>query len=129
MNIKQIILDDTSEALDVKISRILKECGVSPHLKGYSYLRECIYSVVLDRNALDCMCKRLLPYIASTKNTTFIAMERCMRHAIHYAWNNAKIVKSDILDKTFKYGKRSGVPTIQEFIANITDEICQYFVV
>lgn len=127
MNIKEIMLDDLKEPIDIKIGRILRECNVSAGLTGYRFLKTAIEVAFLKNHTLSAT-KDLYPYIATKEGTSTTAVERSMRHAIDKAWALQTELPSDVLEHTFKYSKHNGKyrPTNTVFVQSIAEEIRMY---
>lgn len=73
--------------LSSRISKVLKQLGITPNLKGYLYLRQAIELGVQDPSVFDGITKRLYPYIAEKNHATPTSVERTIRHAIDSVWN------------------------------------------
>mgnify|MGYP002559033822 CR=1 FL=1 len=111
------------ENLEEIVSKLLREMGVAPSLKGYDYLRIAIILTMENKELyLHNITKALYPDIAKRKNTTSSRVERAIRHAIETAWSKGNIEK---IDKIFSYtiSPHKGKPTNSEFIAAIVDDL------
>ena len=109
------------ENTKVKISKVLKELGVSPSLNGFGYLREAIALVLTDDSLLNrVITKQLYPNIAKKFNTTPSRVERGMRHAIERGFDKGN---SELMEQIFGYtvSSCSGRATNKEFIACVVD--------
>jgi two-component system response regulator (stage 0 sporulation protein A) len=109
-----------------KVSKILRECNVRPHLSGFTYLKEAIVQVYSGVCTMRGVTKTLYPAVARIYDTTPPAVERAMRHAITYAWERSKSEPSIILDDLFRYPKRFTIPTITEFVATVVESMHRY---
>lgn len=107
----------------VKISKILKDLGVSPDLVGYRYLREAIQMVMEDDTLLYMrVTKELYPTIAKKFETTASRVERGMRHAIETSALRVDLeLSQDIFGNTLS--PSSGKLTNSQFIACIADHL------
>lgn len=76
----------TSPPLRGQISLLLNQMGLTPLLKGYSYLRESIELCVQDPESFLRITKALYPAVAQKFGTTPQNAERAMRHAIARIW-------------------------------------------
>lgn len=109
--------------LEEIVSKLLREIGVAPSLKGYDYLRIAIIITMENKEQyLHNVTKALYPDIAKRKKTTSSRVERAIRHAIETAWSKGNIEK---IDKIFSYtiSPHKGKPTNSEFIAAIVDDL------
>lgn len=109
-----------------KVSKILRECNIRPHLTGFTYLKETIVQIYSGVCTTRGVTKTLYPAVARIYDTTPSAVERNMRHAISYAWRWSASEPSLILDDVFRFPKRSESPTITEFIATIVEAMQRY---
>lgn len=113
----------TEENLEKVVSKLLREIGVAPSLKGYDYLRIAIILTMENKELyLHNVTKALYPDIAKRKNTTSSRVERAIRHAIETAWSKGNIEK---INTIFGYtiSPHKGKPTNSEFIATIVDDL------
>ena len=109
--------------LEEIVSKLLREIGVAPSLKGYDYLRIAIILTMENKEQyLHNVTKALYPDIAKRKKTTSSRVERAIRHAIETAWSKGNIEK---INKIFSYtiSPHKGKPTNSEFIAAIVDDL------
>ena len=109
--------------LEEIVSKLLREIGVAPSLKGYDYLRIAIILTMENKEQyLHNVTKALYPDIAKRKKTTSSRVERAIRHAIETAWSKGNIEKNN---KIFSYtiSPHKGKPTNSEFIAAIVDDL------
>lgn len=110
------------KALTKKVSTLLLQLGVPPHIKGYGYLREAIIVAVKYPQAIDNMMRELYPRVADKFNITKSKVERGIRHAIDQAWLRTCSTELNKLLKITVYNDVSK-PTSGEFIALIADYI------
>lgn len=75
-----------TESLKLRISKLLKQLGISPKLKGYSYIRAALEIILNDSQAILAITKKIYPAIASRYNTSPSNVERAIRHAIIILW-------------------------------------------
>lgn len=108
--------------LDKDVSHIIKNLGIPPHFKGYSYLEAAIIMTVQEPNLINEVTTKLYPFIARHFNTNEQRVERAMRFAIETAWNKGNV---QILHDLFGYciDDQKGKPTNASFIAKISDKI------
>ena len=127
-NIKNIMQQESTESIDIKISRILNECGIPAHLLGHEYIVVAIKEVLNDGTLLHKVTLKLYPSVAEKVNSTASRVERSIRHAIKSAWINQEITNSYILEDVFRRSARGALnsPTNSEFIAEIAKNIKLY---
>ena len=119
-NCRENEVDPVTEDLNLekKVSSILKEMGVSAHLKGYKYVRYSIMLGIKNQELIENITKILYPTVAKKFNTTSSKVERAIRNAIESAWERGN---HEIFYKYFGNTISSKKPTNSEFIANIVD--------
>lgn len=108
--------------LESHVTNILREIGISAHLKGYLYLREAIMMVYKDIELLGAITKVLYPNIAEKYETTASRVERAIRHAIETAWDEESRHGDSTLFGPFIKGKNFK-PTNAQCIATISDKL------
>lgn len=71
---------------------------------------------------INCITKKLYPYIAQRFETSASKVERAIRHAIEVAWNRGKIenINSVFQIKVYDANEK---PTNGEFIALVADKM------
>ncbi len=108
---------------DEVITNYLRVLGVPAHITGYWYLKESIDYCVEHYGQIIGMTTIVYPYVAQKYGTTGVRVERNLRHAIEYAWDNAGVSSIDAQHKIFGYtvNDAKGRPTNKEFIAMIAD--------
>lgn len=105
-----------------QISKLLKQLGITPNLKGYLYLKQAIEMGVRDSSVFDGITKRLYPYIAEQNHTTATSVERTIRHAIDTVWTKGNkelfwnITQTCMLER----------PTNSQFIIQLTEYFSEY---
>ena len=108
--------------LSGKISKLLKQLGITPNLKGYLYLRQAIEKGVRDPSVFDGITKRLYPYIAEQNHTTSTSVERTIRHAIDTVWNKGNKELFWSITQTFTLER----PTNSQFIIQLAEYFSEY---
>lgn len=73
-------------AVSRKIFEHLYKMNVPIHMKGFKYLEEAIYMVVLDEERLGCITKEVYATIAEKYGTSLSCVERDIRFAVEGAW-------------------------------------------
>ena len=107
--------------IDLDISQLLHNLGIPSHIKGYKYIRQCIF-ISCKSNRLLHVTKDLYPEVAMIFNSTPSRVERAIRHAIEISWTRGDI---NLMDELFGFSvsvERSK-PTNSEFISTIADRI------
>lgn len=112
----------TQESVATRVTRIMHEIGIPPHVKGYRYLRVGIEIVVENLEILNSVTTELYPKVAERFDTTPSRVERAIRHAIEIAWNRTG---SEKINDFFGYiiHTEKGKPTNSEIIAMIADKL------
>ena len=107
-----------------KICYMLKELSIPPHLNGFDYLIEAIEMVYNDPSTLHAITKELYPNIAKSHGSTKSMVERNIRHAVEWCFDNStpELLK-DVFGNTVNM--TSGKVTNGHFIATVV-EILKY---
>lgn len=113
---------DSTQDVEMIVTKIFHQIGVPAHIKGYHYLREAIMMAIRDIDIINSITKQLYPSVAKKFDTTSSRVERAIRHAIEVAWDRGDV---DILNSYFGYTIHNsrGKPTNSEFIAMIADKL------
>ena len=106
---------------EAAIEKIIRKTGITPNLKGYSYLSESVLLSLQHPEYLDgCLTKILYPEVGKKFHTTGERVERSMRHAITRAWEGEAYPYFYTLSESSE--KMSGQkPTTGFFIATIVN--------
>lgn len=101
-----------------KVTALLRDLGIPPHIKGYHYLREAILLAAENPLIINSITRELYPVVAAQFETMPTRVERAMRHAIEAAWykGNKKLVK------LFE-GVTNSKPANSLFIALLAEDI------
>lgn len=100
------------------ISNILCSSGITPNMKGFTYLKEAIIMVYNDFDDFNTITKVVYPTIAKLYHVKPKAVERCIRIAIEKAWRE---------DRSNEFYKKVGFqwlakrPTNSEYIFMIVE--------
>jgi two-component system response regulator (stage 0 sporulation protein A) len=70
----------------IKVSRLMREIGIPPHILGHKYIRDAIVLIFKDKDLSFKVSKTLYPEIAQKNSTKSIRVERAIRHAIETIW-------------------------------------------
>ena len=105
---------------DKMIGGYLNRLGISPHLKGYHYMKYGITLCMKDPEELESVTKILYPNIAKKYHTTAGKVEHGIRHAITKAWE-AKREKEWRLLFGISESVEMEKPTNSQFLATISD--------
>lgn len=110
------------ENWEKNIGSCLNKLGLSPHLKGYGYIKYGVLRCIKHPEDLESITKALYPGIAMKFDTTPGKVEHGIRHTIKKAW---EAEKSEEWEKVFgkKYMERKSKPTNAQFIATLSDFI------
>ena len=113
---------DGDKMIKKNITKLMKELGFPPHIKGYEYIRSAIILVLEDPKKINMLTKVLYPSIAKIYDTTPSRVERAIRNAIEIAFERGN---TEVIYELFGYTIRQdkGKPTNLEFIATIVDKI------
>lgn len=104
----------------IEISKILKDLGMSPALRGYEYARYAIGLLLEDMSLARHITTKLYPMCAERFGTTWQRVERNIRHSIESAWMRGNTYTQDALfGYTVEVDK--GKPTNGEFLATVAD--------
>ena len=118
--IKLIDGSDQNDYLDKRLMDIFIMVGISAHLQGYRYLKDCVKLVIAQPTYINQMTKRMYPIVALKNNTTACKVERAMRNALDTATIKGKIQNlNNILNVEILL--RNEKPTNSEFIALLAD--------
>ena len=113
---------ENEKELDLVIGRLFIGLGISPHVKGFNYLRSAIIMLIKEPGLIGAVTKELYPRIGKKYDTTASKVERAIRHAIEVAWNRGKTsVFNEMLGvEAFTANEK---PTNSEFMALIADRL------
>ena len=70
------------------LSTLLRKLSILPSHNGFQYLEASIEYKILSSEQQISITKVIYPYVAKKFGSTPNRVERCMRKAIEYAWNN-----------------------------------------
>lgn len=120
--IKNIEVRNKEKIIDKKIMDIFLSVGISAHLQGYHYLKECVKIVINDPQSINSITKKIYPAVAEKFETTSCRVERGIRHALDVSYSKGKIVH---LNKLFGIEVLSDneKPTNSEFVALLADKL------
>lgn len=141
--LRWILSDDVGELADIKkeayaalndfschskddvhsvIISLLKELGISQHLRGFDCIVYAIEMVLEDHDCLKNTCKVLYPSVAEKVGSTGARVERSIRHAIENG-----IDKGNVDTWYAVFGNSihpdKGKPTNREFIASCANYV------
>ena len=118
------------QSIDMKVTKILRELEIPPHIKGYSYLREAVKLAVSDFGYIEEITKKLYPAIAKKYNSSSTKVERAIRHAIEIMCykksTNREAIQKYISPSLVVSGGAVEKVTNSEAIASIADYIRIY---
>ncbi|MCT4780053.1 MULTISPECIES: sporulation transcription factor Spo0A [Exiguobacterium] len=107
------------EPVESKVGTTLREIGIAPHIKGFTYLKDAVLMVLEREDLLGLITKELYPMIAKKHQTTSSRVERAMRHAIKSAWKEGM---SEHVLFTGRIEQQKG-PKNSEFISYVSNHM------
>ena len=120
--IKTRVLSDNDKKVHIAISKLLHDLGIPSHIKGYTYIRECIFLFYKESDSYSGITKQIYPEVALRYATTATRVERAIRHAIEVSWTRGDYsLMEEIFGNSVAFDKAK--PTNAEFIATIADRL------
>jgi two-component system response regulator (stage 0 sporulation protein A) len=118
----EVETENNNSDLEAKVTSIIREIGVPPHIVGYQYIREAVIHILNSKDTYNAVTKVIYPAVAKKFCTTPQKVERAIRNAIEIAWQRGN---PDSMDALFGYNIsfNKGKPTNSEFIAMIAEKI------
>ena len=113
---------ENEKELDLVIGRLFVGLGISPHIKGFNYLRSAIIMLIKEPRLIESVTKGLYPRIGKKYDTSASKVERAIRHAIEVAWNKGRIENINNIFGLKVYSANEK-PTNGEFIALVADKM------
>ena len=105
-------------ALECQIAVILRMIGVPPNVRGWRYIVTAVELAAEDEEMVHAMTKELYPAVAARHGSTPSKVERCIRHAVEWAYTNGDLeMLKTYLGNIVGYDK--GKPTNAAFIAGL----------
>ncbi len=121
-NLKIKSLNEGEKAVHIAISKLLHQLGIPSHIKGYSYIRECVFLFYKNSDAYGGITKEIYPEVALRYSTTASRVERAIRHAIEVSWTRGDYdLMEEIFGNSVAFDRAK--PTNSEFIATIADRL------
>jgi len=116
--------NDTSETknIEIRITNTLLAIGLTPHLKGFHYIRTAVILTYFNPDYINNVTKLLYPQVAAQHNTTPSRVEKSIRHAIEKAWNSDAFSSTRYLPYDLSRFIISR-PTNSELVAIIADQL------
>lgn len=107
---------------DREICAVLRDLGIPAHLKGFTGARICISIVLEHPDYMDHFVRRVYGTAAEQLGSSATKVERSIRHAISYIFENTD---TEVLEHYFGHtiGLKTGKVTNKCFIATIADYI------
>ena len=112
---KEIFKNPVIDPIDTRVSHVLKQLGIRPHIKGYRYLKDAIRITMSNPKDVEMITKSLYPMVAKKNNSTASRVERAIRHAIK------DISQVDEFRRTIFLGIPKNHYTNKEFITGIAE--------
>lgn len=105
---------------DKEICAVLRDLGVPAHLKGFAGARACIGVVLEHPDYMDHFVSRVYGTAAVELGSSASRVERAIRHAISYVFENTDM---EVLERYFGHtiGIKTGKVTNKCFIATIAE--------
>ena len=115
-------LNEQEREVHIAISKLLHQLGIPSHIKGYSYIRECVFLFYNNSDAYSGITKEIYPEVATRFSTTASRVERAIRHAIEVSWTRGDYdLMEEIFGNSVAFDRAK--PTNSEFIATIADRL------
>jgi len=107
--------EERAKRLRLRISAEVDKIGLSPKMRGRTYLVEAIMMKIDDQ-------QNIIKTIAKKNEKTDASVERAMQNAINKAWS---IMNTEDLENlyTARINPEKGVPTLSEFIWHYTNKL------
>lgn len=108
--------------IEIEVTTLLHEAGVSPHMVGHRYLKEAIIYTIKSSKPFRSITRELYPAIAEKFSTTPQKVERAIRNCIEKGWLRTS---HDTIDSLLGYTKNNSKskPTNSEFIAMMSEKV------
>lgn len=114
--------EQTADAIDEVIEKLLKEIGIPCNLVGYMHITHALKLIVSDNSYIHEITKRLYPAIAERVGSTPPRVERGIRHAIEVVWNSRDTDNAyAIFGNSVNVNK--GKPCNSKFLAGCVKEV------
>lgn len=114
-------MDTNSADIESYVSKILIDIGISPHINGYMYIKDCVLHLNELNTSGISITKYLYPKLAEKYNSSPSRIERSIRHAIDVAWQKNHTLNKDASLSNFFCGEKK--PTNLQFISLIYENI------
>ena len=117
--LERIVSQSYDAGFEIKISRILVDFGIPPHVRGYQYIRDALMMLMENGNNIIGITKNMYPEIAQKHHTTPVRVERAIRHAIEISWDRGGVntLKSYFTENLHR-------PTNHDFLEFIYKRVC-----
>ena len=102
------------------ITKIVMRLGASPSTKGFTYIKAGIRTCLEDPKAITAITKVIYPEIAKVYDTTPVAVEHAIRHAITQGWAKRDLELSDDIF-TGQLQSKKDIPTNSVFLAAVVE--------
>ena len=108
--------------IEIRISKELKQLGISPNREGYWFLKDGIYICIIKKRYNLKITKDIYPELSLKYHKKTSAIEKAIRTSIEKGWTCCDIDYADkIFGNIIPYNKDR--PTNDEFISTISDFI------
>lgn len=93
----------------------LRELEIPVHLRGYQYIKTALNCLHKDPSIIYHVTKELYPTIADMHDTTPTRVERCIRHAVSFAFMDLAVLKK-VLGTSRELANTELLATLNEVI-------------
>ncbi len=101
------------------VNAVIRSLPINSKHKGFAFIRSAIEMAVDDRSLLDSITKCLYPAVAKRHGTTSARVERCIRHALIFAWEHG--AQKEYIKLLGYAPPNEGRPTNSAFIHSLVD--------
>lgn len=115
------VIDTKTADVEAYISKILIDIGISPHINGYKYIKDCVLLLNELNTSGISITKYLYPKLAEKYDSSPSKVERSIRHAIDVAWQKNHIFNKDTSTSNFFCEEKK--PTNLQFISLIYEDV------
>lgn len=115
------VIDTLTSDIEAYVSKILIDIGISPHINGYMYIKDCVLLLYELNTSGISITKYLYPKLAEKYGSTPSRIERSIRHAIDVAWQKNHTFNNDTSHSNFFSIEKK--PTNLQFISLIYEDV------
>lgn len=112
---------DEKTLIEYEITKVLHQIGIPSSIKGFKYIRDAVYMVLKDWEAITAVTKEIYPVIANKYYTSRANVERAIRHSLDIAWEKgSQEGKIRVFGKGFDFSQKM---KNAEAIANLASRV------